>query len=124
MVLLHGIALHILKADADALAAHDDVQAQTSHLDHGRIARHIRLKVDRGYGLACDCCIVSRSEFRGYTLPLQAEPSGMAWSFREDDGVFRVTAKAVVAQFEPEKACQRQPLLLEIFDQFAFPFVE
>ena len=124
MVLVHGIALQILKADADALAAHDDVQAQPSHLDHGRIARHIRLKFGRGYWLACDCCIGPRSEFRGYILPLQGERSGMGWPFREDDGVFRVTAKAVVAQLEPEKACQRQPFLLEIFDQFAFPFVE
>ena len=48
----------------------------------------------------------------------------MSRPFGKDDGIFRISAKAVLARLEPEQPGQRQPFLFEIFDQIAFPFLE
>ena len=84
----------------------------------------VGLKFGCGGGFALDDRVGFRSESGGHGLPLQVERSGVGRAFRENDGIFRISAKSVLARLQPEQSGQRQPFLFEIVDQFTFPFLE
>jgi len=100
------------------------MQAQTSDFDDCRVPGRIGLEFGRCYRLARDDCVGRRNEFGGHRLVLQKERSGLGWAFGEDDGIFRISAKIVLTRLEPEQASQWQPFLLEIVNEFGFPFFE
>src|SRR6478672_4816298 len=100
------------------------MKPQVSQLDYRGIVRRVRLKFSCGGGFTCNDRINTGSKLDGHNLASQGERSSVGGPFGEDDGIFGIRAKAVLARLEPEKPGQWQPVLFEIFDQIAFPFLE